>query len=32
MTRRGERIIFKVKTCDFVKYKNKYGEHKTPVC
>lgn len=25
-TRRGERIIFKVKTCDFVKYKNKYGE------
>lgn len=25
-TRRGERIIFKVKTCDFIKYKNKYGE------
>jgi hypothetical protein len=24
-TRRGERIIFKVKTCDFIKYKNKYG-------
>jgi hypothetical protein len=30
-TRRGERIIFKIKTCDFVKYKNKYGECKTPV-
>jgi ATP-dependent RNA circularization protein (DNA/RNA ligase family) len=26
MTRRGERIIFKVKTCDFIKYKNKYGK------
>lgn len=24
MTRRGERIIFKIKTCDFVKYRNKY--------
>ena len=24
-TRRGERIIFKVKTRDFIKYKNKYG-------
>ena len=24
-TRRGERIIFKVKTCDFRKYKAKYG-------
>ena len=23
--RRGERIIFKVKTCDFVKYRAKYG-------
>ena len=32
MTRRGERIIFKIKTCDFVKYKNKYGECKTPNC
>lgn len=31
-TRRGERIIFKIKTCDFIKYKNKYGECKTPVC
>ena len=30
-TRRGERIIFKIKTCDFIKYKNKYGECKTPV-
>ena len=26
-TRRGERIIFKVKTCDFIKYKNKYGNN-----
>ena len=25
MTRRGERIIFKIKTCDFKKYKAKYG-------
>ena len=32
MTRRGERIVFKIKTCDFVKYKNKYGECKTPNC
>ena len=24
MTRRGERIVFKIKTCDFVKYRNKY--------
>lgn len=24
--RNGERICFKVKTCDFVKYKNKYGD------
>lgn len=32
MTRRGERIVFKIKTCDFVKYRNKYGECKTPVC
>lgn len=24
MTRRGERIIFKIKTCDFVKYRNKH--------
>ena len=31
-TRRGERIIFKIKTCDFIKYKNKYGDCKTPVC
>jgi len=30
MTRRGERIVFKIKTCDFVKYRNKYGEYKTP--
>ena len=32
MTRRGERIVFKIKTCDFVKYRNKYGECKTPNC
>lgn len=32
MTRRGERIIFKIKTCDFVKYRNKYGECKTLNC
>lgn len=32
MTRRGERIVFKIKTCDFVKYRNKYGECKTPTC
>lgn len=25
MTRRGERIIFKIKTCDFRKYRAKYG-------
>ena len=25
MTRRGERIIFKIKTCDFKKYRAKYG-------
>ena len=25
MTRRGERIIFKIKTCDFRKYREKYG-------
>ena len=25
--RRGERIIFKVKTCDWDKYKNKYGTY-----
>lgn len=25
LNRRGERIMFKVKTCDFVKYRNKYG-------
>ena len=24
MTRRGERIVFKIKTCDFIKYRNKY--------
>ena len=26
-TRRGERIIFKVKTCDFMKYFNTYGTY-----
>ena len=26
-TRRGERIIFKVKTCDFIKYFNTYGTY-----
>ena len=25
MTRRGERIIFKIKTCDFKRYREKYG-------
>ena len=25
MTRRVERIIFKIKTCDFKKYREKYG-------
>lgn len=29
MTRKGERIVFKIKTCDFIKYRNKYGECKT---
>lgn len=24
-TRRGERIVFKIKTCDFVKYRARYG-------
>lgn len=24
-TRRGDRIVFKIKTCDFIKYRNKYG-------
>lgn len=27
LTCRGERIIFKIKTCDFVKYFNKYGTY-----
>ena len=25
LDRRGNRIMFKIKTCDFVKYRNKYG-------
>lgn len=27
LDRRGRRIVFKVKTCDFVKYYNKYGTY-----